>query len=79
MRVHERKGRTLVPNATIGIISEAASDHTRAFMDEFKINLLPTGCAATPCSKQIFSQNILNNFAIFFHNSKPGKWFLLIG
>ncbi len=39
VRVHERKGRTSVPNATIGIISEATSDHTRAFMDEFKIQL----------------------------------------
>ncbi len=36
-----------------------------------------TGCAVTPCSKQIFLQ--IFSIILLFHNSKPGKWFLLIG
>jgi hypothetical protein len=36
-----------------------------------------TGCAVTPCSKLIFSQII--SIILLFHNSKPWKWFLLIG
>jgi hypothetical protein len=36
-----------------------------------------TGCAVTPCSKQIFLQ--IFSIILLFHNSKPRKWFLPIG
>jgi hypothetical protein len=44
---------------------------------ESKYSSIHTGCAVTPCSKQIFSLTF--SIVLLFHNSKPGKWFLLIG
>jgi hypothetical protein len=36
-----------------------------------------TGCSITLCSKQIFWQ--IFSIILLFHNSKPRKWFLMIG
>jgi hypothetical protein len=59
------------------IQAAASTEHSLFLNKNCDHKFLHTGCAVTPCSKQIFSQ--IFSIILLFHNSKPGKWFLLIG
>ncbi len=59
-------------------IRELGTVHSRSVREIMTFSfLLYTGCAVTPCSKQIYSQ--IFSIILLFHNYNPRKWFLLIG